>query len=93
MGSTLDPNHWTAKLQAAWTSAAQLAAGAQHSETTPLHLALALLDDSQGLARQVRTQSLYIVCDNDAGPQIVCDNDAGSARRLWASRPGCSGDG
>jgi ATP-dependent Clp protease ATP-binding subunit ClpA len=50
----LDPNHWTSKVQAAWKSATELAADEGHAETHVIHLAVALFEDPDGLARQVR---------------------------------------
>jgi hypothetical protein len=52
--ATLDPNHWTAKVTAAWKAAAELASEEGHAETMPLHVAIVLLEDTDGLARQVR---------------------------------------
>jgi ATP-dependent Clp protease ATP-binding subunit ClpA len=50
---SLDPNKWTSKVQAAWKSAIDLAADEGHSETQVIHLAVALFEDPDGLARQV----------------------------------------
>lgn len=53
----LDPNHWSSKLQAAFKSAVELAIEQRHAEARVLHLGLALLEDAEGLARQVRSKA------------------------------------
>jgi hypothetical protein len=58
--ASLDPNHWTAKVQAAWKAGTELACEESHSETTPLHLAIVLFEDTEGLARQVPLTCLIV---------------------------------
>lgn len=49
----LDPNHWSLKLQSAFKLAVEIAVEQQHAEARVLHMGLALMEDPEGLARQV----------------------------------------
>ena len=48
----MDPNKWTIKTQEAVQAAAELAQEAGNPEIHPLHLAVALFDDDDGIAKQ-----------------------------------------
>ncbi len=48
----MDLNKWTVKSQEALQSAMEFAQEAGNPELTPLHLALALFDDEDGVAKQ-----------------------------------------
>lgn len=47
----MDTSKWTEKTQAALHSAVELAKSGGNSEVSPLHCAIALLDDPAGMAR------------------------------------------
>ena len=49
----LDPRKWSAKVTAAWTTARECAVELQHPEIGCLHLAVALVDDNEGIFKQV----------------------------------------
>lgn len=51
----LDPQKWSAKVAAALTTARETAILNQHSEIACLHVAVALVDDSEGIFKQVRS--------------------------------------
>lgn len=49
----MDPNKWTIKTQQAFQTAAELAQEAGNAEIHPILLAIALFEDSDGVAKQV----------------------------------------
>lgn len=55
----LDPNKWTAKVQEAFKRAQEQASDNGHQQIAPVHLALALLEDAEGLGHQVRLQIVW----------------------------------
>lgn len=48
----MDPNRWTQKTISALNAAQQLAQDHSHQQITPLHLAIVLFEDAEGISRQ-----------------------------------------
>ena len=59
---SLNPNQWTSKVQEAWQAASTLCSDEGHAEVAPVHLAVVLFEDPEGLGRQVRLLRLYEPC-------------------------------
>jgi ATP-dependent Clp protease ATP-binding subunit ClpB len=57
----MDPNKLTAKASEAISAAAELATEAGNPQLTPVHLAVALFEDPEGLGKQVHIAAgLYV---------------------------------
>lgn len=59
--SNMDPNKLTAKASEAISAAAELAPEAGNPQLTPIHLAIALFEDPDGLGKQVQNTSTSLM--------------------------------
>ena len=48
----VDPSKWTQKSVEAFQAAQELAQDSNHAQITPIHLAVVLFEDPEGLAKQ-----------------------------------------
>ena len=49
----VDPTHWTEKVHNAWQASQAQAKNEGHAQLTPLHVAVVILEDRTGIAKQV----------------------------------------
>ncbi len=80
----MDPSHWTERTSAAISAAADAAAEAGHPQIEPLHVALAALEDANGVARAAVARA---ASGDDAAAASLRRTLARAAGRLPAVRP------
>ncbi len=83
----LDPNHWTVKTREAFQAATTQAAAAGNPYVTPAHLLLALLNQSDGIARPLLTAAGL---DPVAITAALNEKVAREPRTVGGSQPGLS---